>query len=137
MITQIAHVCLQTPKLKETVAFYKSVLGLKVLFRFLRKGRVFGYYLACGKKTFIEVFENKRLKAGEGASISHLCLEVADIKAAAKRLDKKKVPHSEPQFGCDNSWQLWIKDPNEIQIEFHEYTKKSSQAIGKDCIATW
>lgn len=138
MITQAAHICIQTSDLKKTFDFYTKKLGLKLHFKFLKGAKVFGYYLDCGKMNFIEIFENKNAgKHDENGLIKHICLEVKDIKALEKSLDKKKVEHTEPVLGCDGSWQMWIKDPNGIPIEFHQYTRKSTQVTKKNCSVSW
>ena len=41
------------------------------------------------------------------------------------------------QLVDDQSWQIWIEDPNGIRIEFHEYTEKSMQLIGGTCAVSW
>jgi glyoxylase I family protein len=138
MIKQIAHICLQTRNLQKTLTFYKNALNLKVHFRFIREGKVFGYYLGSGKSTYIEIFENKKLEStGVNGALKHLCFEVASIKAVEKNLIRKKIKHTDPKLGADNSWQLWVEDPNGIPMEFHQYTKKSSQKTKKDCVVSW
>lgn len=41
---------------------------------------------------------------------------------------------TDKKMGWDNSWQAWITDPNGIKIELHQYTDKSSQIVGSDCV---
>jgi lactoylglutathione lyase/glyoxylase I family protein len=137
MIRQIAHLCIKTNILKKTLAFYQNGLGFKVQFKFIRKGKVFGYYLSCGKRTFIEIFRDKAAKKGLEGLIKHFCFEVSSLRDIQKRLDRKRIRHTDPKRGADNSWQLWIKDPNGINMEFHQYTQRSSQLTKRDCIVTW
>jgi glyoxylase I family protein len=135
MIKQIAHVCIKTKNLKKTLAFYQHGLGFKIQFRFIRNRRIFGYYLSCGKRTFMEIFEDKTLNEGpQTGLISHLCFEVSSIREIEKRLKQKKIKHAESKLGADNSWQLWVEDPNRVKMEFHQYTKKSCQLTKGDCI---
>lgn len=135
MIIQTAHICIQTNNLRKTLDFYTEKLGLKLHFKFVKGRKTIGYYLDCGKKNFIEIFENE--KAGtydERSLIRHICFEVRSIKTLEASLTEKKVKHTEPKLGCDKSWQMWVKDPNGIPIEFHQYTRSSTQITGKNCI---
>lgn len=138
MIKQIAHLCLQAKNLEKTVEFYKKAFGFKVKFKFVNKKKVFGYYLGCGKNTFIEIFENKKLKCtSEEGPMRHLCLETPSIKGLDARLNKLKIKHTKPVLGADYSWQLWVEDPNGVRIEFHQYTGRSLQMTGGDCVVSW
>ena len=136
MIKQLAHVCIITRDLKKTVQFYQA-LGLKPHFKFIKDKKVFGYYLASGAGTFVEVFENKGLKKSDAGALRHICFLVDDLKKLEKQLTRKKIKHAEPKFAVDQSWQMWTEDPNGVKIEFHEYTKASTQITGKDCNVTW
>lgn len=64
-------------------------------------------------------------------------MEVEDIDAVAERLREMGVEAPEKKIGSDSSWQIWCKDPSGIDMEFHQYTEKSSQVTGEDCIVTW
>jgi hypothetical protein len=37
-------------------------------------------------------------------------------------------------MGADRSWQAWTKDPGGVRIEFHQYTARSCQKTGADCV---
>ncbi len=136
MIRQLAHVCIYSSDLAQTEAFYCDLLGLKVKFRFLKDGALFGYYFEVAPGQFIEVF--RRQDASHGTPpIGHFCLEVADLRALRQRILDAGVTVTEPKLGADRSWQMWVKDPDGTSIEFHEYTAESSQHSGADCIVTW
>jgi lactoylglutathione lyase/glyoxylase I family protein len=135
MIKQLAHACIMSSNLAATEAFYCGKLGLRKTFDFIKEGELYGFYLALGNGTFLEVFAEP---AEEHPSrIRHLCFEVDDIDVAIGRLDEKGVAHTEKKQGGDNTWQTWIKDPDGIDIEFHQYTDRSSQIAGGDCMVDW
>jgi len=135
MIKQLAHACIMVSNLAATEKFYCDQLGLKKTFDFIKDDALYGFYLNLGNGTFLEVFSEP---AEDGPSrIRHLCFEVEDIDHAMQTLDKKGVVHTEKKFGGDNTWQIWIKDPDGIDIEFHQYTEKSSQKTGLPCPVDW
>jgi glyoxylase I family protein len=135
MIARLAHVCLCTTDLEKTRKFYCDVLGVPKKFNFTRKGRVVGYYLDMGGGTFLEIFIQEDLKGPDNrVPLKHLCLEVPSIDEMRSRLEAHNIPLGEKTLGLDNSWQAWFKDPNGVEIEFHEYTAKSCQVTGAECV---
>jgi len=135
MIKQLAHACIFSSDLAATQAFYCGALGLEKTFDFIKDGELYGFYLALGNGTFLEVFAEE--PAGSLSRIRHLCFEVDDIDASIAQLDKQGVKHTEKKLGGDHTWQTWIKDPDGIDIEFHQYTDKSSQRCGTNCLVDW
>lgn len=135
MIKQLAHVCIFSSDLAATEAFYCGSLGLEKVFDFIKEGELYGFYLALGNGTYLEVFAETVDETA--ARIRHLCFEVEDIGASIARLDEKGVSHTDRKRGADRTWQTWIKDPDGIDIEFHQYTEQSSQHCGTDCIVDW
>ena len=75
-VRQLAHVCIFAHDLEATRAFYRDVLGLDTQFNFLRDGKVFGFYLNCGGRSHVEVFQNNGTAYSEQNQINHFCLEV-------------------------------------------------------------
>jgi catechol 2,3-dioxygenase-like lactoylglutathione lyase family enzyme len=126
----LAHVCAMALDLKKTEEFYCDVLGMKKAFEFVKDGKACGLYLRIGEESFIEFFLDEQPK-GDDSPLRHLCFETADIKALRQRLVDKGIDCGEISLGADASWQFWIKDPNGIAIEFHEYTENSAQLTGK------
>ena len=76
-------------------------------------------------------------QAVEGASFAHFCLEVDDLDALRDSLIKHGVEVTPKKLGCDQSWQCWCKDPDGTEVEFQQYTPKSSQFTRKNCIVDW
>jgi len=135
MIKQLAHACIMSSNLVATEAFYCGQLGLKKTFDFIKEDELYGFYLELGNGTFLEVFAEPA--EDHPSRIRHLCLEVEDIDRVVAELDAKQVAHTDKTLGADNTWKIWIKDPDGIDIEFHQYTDQSSQASGADCLVDW
>ena len=130
MIKQLAHICIHATDLESTAHFYGDILGLDRAFTFERDGRPFGYYFKLGSDTFIEVFEGE---PGSMGNINHVAIQVEDMDGLIQRLRTHGVEVGEKTLGADQSWQVWISDPNGVRIEFHEYTDTSMQRVGGVC----
>lgn len=134
MIKRLAHVRLKARDLAKCEAFYCGVLGLRKKFDFLKEGRVFGFYLEVADRQYIEVFETEDEPQKDPGWIRHYCLEVDDIQAHAAHLRAHGVECSEPVLAADHAWQCWCKDPDGVDIEFHQYTEASCQLTGAPCL---
>ena len=134
MIRQLAHVCINSTDLTETARFYFGALGLERGFEFIKDGKLCGYYIKIGHNTFIEVFQGD---PGEVGNINHLALEVDDIDGMIRRIQEHGFEVGEKKLGADNSWQVWLEDPDGVRIEFHEYTDESLQLQGGQCNVSW
>lgn len=137
MIKALAHVCILSTDLERTRHFYCDILGLEQGFRFLRDGRLFGFYLKVCPDQFIEVFHTDSAPSGPAKLITHFCLEVEDITAMHARLVEAGIAVKDKLLGADHSWQIWCKDPDGVDIEFHQYTSESTQLTGRDCHVNW
>lgn len=138
MIKSLAHVCILSRNLDRTLDFYCSTLGLRKGFDFLREGKLFGFYLKITDRQFLEVFQTTEAEwSVPPRPITHLCLEVDDIEAVRARLIDRGISVTDKKAGADNSWQIWCKDPDGTDIEFHQYTPESSQLTGKPCHVNW
>ena len=134
MIKAIAHICIGTKDLDETEKFYCSCLGLSKKFSYIRDGKPFGYYLQINENNFIEVFLTDTNSSEKEPQIKHFCLEVDNIDKTIEEIKNCGVSITDKKMGNDNSWQAWIIDPNGIKIELHQYTDKSRQVVGGDCV---
>ena len=90
-VKQVAHVCIFAHDLEKTRAFYEDVLGLDIQFNFLRDGKVFGFYLNCGGRSHVEVFEKPDTAYEDRNQINHFCLEVENIDAAIEHIKAKGI----------------------------------------------
>ena len=136
MITRIAHVCINARDLNRSIAFYEKILRLKRKFNFLRGELLIGAYFEICMGNYIEIFENRDAEI-VNTGLVHLCLETDDTDELIRWLDKNNIQHTDKKSGCDNSFQIWINDPDGNKIEIHEYTPASAQLTGKDCQVTW
>ena len=137
MIKALAHLCILSKDLDRTLDFYCGALGLKRHFDFLKNGELFGFYLQVAPGQFVEVFKAEAAMEIRGQRIHHFCLEVDDIDAMRDQLMKRGVEVTPKKLGCDQSWQCWCKDPDGTDMEFHQYTPKSSQFTRTNCIVDW
>jgi catechol 2,3-dioxygenase-like lactoylglutathione lyase family enzyme len=137
MIRRLGHLCFVTDNLQGMLDFYTRALGLAVQFIFKNDdGEVFGYYLAAGDSTFIEIFD-RVLKVKQwggplaelaaGNRYSHFCLEVTALRDFKAALESRGVKVGDVSTGMDHSMQAWLKDPDGNAIELMEYTSRSWQ----------
>ncbi|MEI9412358.1 VOC family protein [Mesorhizobium salmacidum] len=136
-VKQLAHVCIFANDLEETRRFYRDVLGMKIQFNFLRDGAVSGFYLNCGGRSHVEVFQKDGACFSETDQINHFCLEVENIDAAIAHITSMDVDVTAKKLACDDTYQAWLRDPNGVKIELFEYTGKSAQFTGGDRVADW
>jgi lactoylglutathione lyase len=139
MIKQLGHLCLRTHQLPVMVAFYRDVLGLKVKFGLKHDdGTEFGFYLAAGNTTFVEIFDHQgaaKQWGGDGAPLkpnantyyNHFCFEVTGLEEMVAQLQAKGIEVRPIAVGMDHSKQAWIDDPDGNAIELMEYTAQSLQ----------
>jgi lactoylglutathione lyase/glyoxylase I family protein len=136
MFSRIAHVCLTVKDLERSVAFYER-LGLSVRFRFTRKGENFGAYVQIAEGNFVELFEDKAAESIRPNDTRHFCLETQDIDAVTTQLAQRGVAFTPKKLGCDNTWQIWLEDPDGNRFEVHQYTPQSTQKNGGTIEADW
>ena len=134
MINQIAHVCISSLDLDATERFYCKGLGFRKVFDFVRDGNVVGFYLGVTENTYIEVFRQDEVDTKAKSPVRHFCLEVDSIDVVNDHLTESGYEVTEKKLGADESWQAWVTDPAGVRIEFHEYTEKSTQITGVDCV---
>jgi catechol 2,3-dioxygenase-like lactoylglutathione lyase family enzyme len=134
---KIAHICIYTTDLKKTKDFYCQGLGMKHVFDFLHKGSIHGFYLEMSPGNYIEVFKETSPQKPGYSPMNHLCLETDDIHKMSNTLKEKGIEIGPISLGADNTYQFWFKDPNGIDIEFHQYTPESCQYTGKPVEVDW
>jgi lactoylglutathione lyase len=130
MIKQLAHLCFMSNRLPEMLAFYRDVLGLPVKFALKHDdGTPFGYYLATGQTTFIEIFDQQptQMRTNDRTCYNHFCFEVTRIESFCATLRARGVEVTPIKVGMDHSKQAWLKDPDGNAIELMEYTAASWQ----------
>lgn len=126
MIRQLAHVCLSSPSIPETVAFYTSVLGCAVVHEFKNNaGVVYGVFLSAGNGTSLEFF-NVDTAPPPGGLFRHLCFQVDDIQQTADALRARGLQTEVKRSRSDHTLQCWITDPHGTMIEFHQHDPQSA-----------
>ena len=136
MFTRLAHVCLNVRNLERSVEFYRN-LGFRTRFDFTRKGSYFGAYLEIAPDQYLELFENPEMPEGSVGGIVHFCLETADMDALIAELARRRITHTPKKLGCDQTWQIWLKDPDGNNFEVHQSTAQSTQRLGGTIEADW
>lgn len=136
MFTRIAHVCLHVRNLEESVGFYRR-LGFRPVFRFTRDGAPHGAYMEIAPGSFLEFFEDPECAPTPTGSLRHFCLETDDMAEVVSHLDAQSIAHTEPRKGCDDTWQIWLRDPDGNDFEVHAYTAASRQRTGGTVEVDW
>ncbi len=134
MFKRLAHVCIGATDLAQSEQFYVEGLGMRKAFDFFRGDKQFGFYVAAGETTFIEVFAQSEEPLLDRPLIKHFCLEVDDIDAVIKQLKTNGVDVSAKKMGGDHNWQAWITDPSGVRIELMQYSDMSTQFTGEAVI---
>ncbi len=115
MITGLNHANISAVKLKETVAFFTDVLGL-------RKGPrpdfvgFDGAWLYAGDQAVLHLVERSEVRTPDGA-LDHFSFSVADFEAALARLDAAGVPYAAQDIPDGFGRQAFVKDPNGVTVE--------------------
>lgn len=103
-----------------------------------RKDKVWLTYIEIGEGTFLELFDQLGAFLFHKAkpinfNYQHFALIVDDIYAVREELISKGVTiDTDISFGPDNTYQLWIHDPDGNKFEIMQYTDKSFQLIGRN-----
>ena len=95
-------------------------------------------YLELAPGNFIELFNLKgarrpRIPTPKDLNYTHFALEVEDLKAFRDRIlanGGSEYIETEPMLSVDNTWQMWMHDPDGNRFELMEYTPESLQVAG-------
>ena len=92
-------------------------------------------YLEFDDGFFFELFDSpsdeKALDTSKLTGYQHFSFVVEDIQETYKELLEKNIQmDGEPRLGPDNTWQLWVSDPDGNRFEIMEYTDRSYQVVG-------
>lgn len=136
MFTRLAHVCLHVRSLRTSLDFY-SKLGFRPVFRFTRDGALYGAYMEIAPGSYVEFFEDPSASATPQGGLRHFCLETDGMEGVVAALDAQGIAHTAPKKGCDDTWQIWLRDPDGNDFEVHAYTETSRQKTGGDVEADW
>ena len=92
-----------------------------------------------GCDSFIELFDQMGVKNRKAATnmdmgFTHFSLEVNDIQAFRQNIINRggrKYLDTDIKLGLDNTWQMWMHDPDGNLFEVMEYTSESYQVAGQ------
>lgn len=131
MLVRLAHICVETPDLESTEAFYQK-LGAERRFEFRNlQDELIGMYMYFAGDSYIELVKVAEPRS-EGA-INHFALQVEDIDLAQQTLENAGVTVTPKELGVDHTWMITCRDPNGVYIELHQYTGDSMQHRGGTC----
>jgi lactoylglutathione lyase/glyoxylase I family protein len=138
VIKKLAHLCIDTDNTAAMLDFYINHLGLPLKFTLKNKDGVdFGFFIACGDTTFLEIFD-RRLKrqhwggatdapppASKGTQLQHFCFEVQNLPEFKAKLERAGLKIGPISTGMSKATQAWTNDPDGNPIELMEYTPES------------
>ena len=98
-------------------------------------------YMSWTENTFIELFyvpnaRNKRVpNAQRDLNYTHYSLEVSDLKSFREQILKRggfSYIDTDIELGLENTYTMWMHDPDGNRFEVMEYTPKSYQVVGRE-----
>ena len=134
MLTNLAHVAFHVTDMERSIAFYCGVLGLTKAFELHNDaGEPWIVYLKVCDKQFIELFYHGTGKANpktHQAGYHHFCFGIDDIQAFTDSLHAKGLfLDKHPTRGKDTNDQIWIQDPDGVDIEVMQLNPHSPQSL--------
>lgn len=118
-IQGIDHINISTDKLSETVAFFKTVLGLTDGFRPDFVG-FNGAWLYQGDKAVVHLVERDRaMVPSSQASLDHFAFLIDDYEEMQARLDANGIDYRELSAPGTSIRQMFLLDPNGVSIELN------------------
>ena len=141
LFTAIGHVAIRCTDIDRSLEFYTKVLGFPEMFRLNQDdGRVWLVYLRVTDTVYLELFPDgagNEVPGKNATGINHLCVETADIDAAAEHFAQMSVPLTKPVVtGRDGNRQCWIDDPDGNRIEIMQMMENSLQFEAVRAMAT-
>lgn len=133
-VTKIGHTGMKVKDMDASLKFYCDGLGMKKKFSMCKEdGTPWIEYLEFGQEQFVELFYSYEKRKEHPAlkdyyAMYHMALVTDDIHQMETHLKAIGIiPQSGPVLGPDQTWQMWVKDPDGNDIELMEYTKDSLQ----------
>jgi catechol 2,3-dioxygenase-like lactoylglutathione lyase family enzyme len=123
------HYNVSTRKLKETVQFYEDVLGLqngaRPPFNFP------GAWLYSEGRPVLhlnDISQTDRQQREDSGVIDHVAFGSRGFEAMKKHLAGKGIPHRVNQVPNSTRCQIFLRDPNNVEIELNFETKNETSA---------
>jgi catechol 2,3-dioxygenase-like lactoylglutathione lyase family enzyme len=118
------HYNVSTKKLPETIRFYEDVLGFKngprPPFNFP------GAWLYSGSQPVLhlnDISGTDRQQREDSGVIDHVAFLSRGFEATRQHLARKGIDHRVNQVPNSTRWQIFLKDPNNVEIELNFETK--------------
>jgi len=118
------HYNVSTRKLPETIKFYEEVLGFKngprPPFNFP------GAWLYSGDHPVLhinDISQTDREQRPDSGVIDHVAFGSRGFEATKKHLAGKGITHRVNQVPKSTRWQIFLRDPNNVEIELNFETK--------------
>ena len=121
-VKEIAFVCYPTTSLKRAQAFYKGILGLKETSNWTQNDASGMIEYDIGTSTLAIGAGAPNFKPGKSGPTA--ALEVADFKAAVKKLKDKKVKFLMEPMDTPVCHMALVEDPDGNQIMIHQRKPK-------------
>lgn len=123
------HYNVSTRKLNETVRFYEDVLGFtngpRPAFNFP------GAWLYSAGQPVLhlnDISGTDREQRADSGVIDHVAFGSRGFNAMKRHLDGKGVAYRVNQVPNSTRWQIFLRDPNNVEIELNFETKNESAA---------
>jgi catechol 2,3-dioxygenase-like lactoylglutathione lyase family enzyme len=115
--TAFLHANIRCADLEETRAFYERFTGLTAGARPPFASR--GYWLYAGDMPVVHLVQRRpdEPSAHGSGAIDHLAFQGTDLDAVRRALADAGMPWREAEVPGDGTVQIFLKDPNGIQIE--------------------
>jgi catechol 2,3-dioxygenase-like lactoylglutathione lyase family enzyme len=118
------HYNVSTRKLGETIQFYEDVLGFKngprPPFNFP------GAWLYSGDQPVLhlnDISGTERQQRPDSGVIDHVAFTSRGFEATKQHLTAKGIAHRVNQVPNSTRWQIFLRDPNNVEIELNFETK--------------
>jgi catechol 2,3-dioxygenase-like lactoylglutathione lyase family enzyme len=128
-VGMLDHYNVSTRKLKETVQFYEDVLGFvngpRPQFNFP------GAWLYSAGHAVLhlnDISETDMRQRPDTGVINHIAFSSRSFEAMKRRLAGKGVPFRVNQVPNSTRWQIFVRDPNNVDIELNFETKNEVAA---------
>jgi catechol 2,3-dioxygenase-like lactoylglutathione lyase family enzyme len=118
------HYNVSTHKMKETIQFYEDVLGFKNGFR--PQFSFPGAWLYSGEQPVLhlnDISGTDKQQPSDSGVIDHVAFGSRGFDATKHHLDGKGVSYRINQVPNSTRWQLFFRDPNNVEIELNFETK--------------
>lgn len=124
------HVGIAVKNYDETIAFYKSALGLREAYALkTADGGPLLTYLQISRDTFLEVLP---ATATTPPGITHFAIEYGDLRSAVTKMRANNVAAADPGLTPGKALFSRIRDLDGISIEVMEFGPESQQRKAMD-----